>query len=179
MGRGSLSAGVFTFSQVPWHAAPTWVASDQRSIAARKSFMVGVISLVSVVVLLAEGTIWPVLAQAAPAAAPQGEGGIFDSLISSPILPIMAVVMVFYFIMLRPDQKKRKEQESLLAGLKVNDHVVTIGGIAGTVVNVTAGAKFVTIRVDDKTNTRLKVLRTAISRVGTLEELAEDEKTTS
>lgn len=125
--------------------------------------------------LLGQDGLWHLLAQ--QGAAPKGDAGGLESYLT--FLPIVAIVMVFYLIMIRPDQKKRKEKEAALASLKVNDHVVTIGGIAGTVVNISAEAKFVTIRVDDKTGTKIKVLRSAISQVGTLEELTEDEKATT
>ena len=80
-----------------------------------------------------------------------------------------------YFLLMRPEQRKRKEQEKLLTGLKANDHVVTIGGICGVVVNASPNSSIVTIRVDDKAGTKLRVLRSAISRIGTPDEAAEDE----
>lgn len=89
------------------------------------------------------------------------------------MLPLMATLLLMYFLLMRPDQRKRKEAEKLLANLKTNDHVVTIGGICGVVVNLTKDS--VTIRVDDKTGAKLKVLRSAISRVGTPDEAAQEE----
>ena len=112
------------------------------------------------------------LAQAAPAPAGDGAGG-FGAIFATPILPFLLIGIVFYFLMMRPEQRKRKEQEKLLAALQKNDHVVTIGGICGTIVNASPGSTYVTIRVDDSTNTRLKVLRSAISRVGSLDEPGE------
>ena len=75
-----------------------------------------------------------------------------------------------YLLLMRPEQKKRKDMERLLAGIKKNDHVVTIGGIFGTVVLANPGSKSVTIRVDDGTGTKLKVLRSAISQVGAVDD---------
>ena len=95
-----------------------------------------------------------------------GEGGILQTLLSNPILPFALIGIVFYLMLMRPEQRKRKQQEQLLSNLKKNDRVVTIGGIAGTVVNAAPGSTFVTLRVDDTNNTRLRVLRSAISRVG-------------
>ena len=66
-----------------------------------------------------------------------------------------------------------EEQEQLLANLKDNDHVVTIGGICGVVVSTAKNS--VVIRVDDKNGTKIKVLRSAISRVGTPDDAAEEE----
>lgn len=106
--------------------------------------------------------------QAAPAkgGGNGGGGGLLETMFSNPILPFALIGIVFYLMLMRPEQKKRKQQEALLSNLKKNDRVVTIGGIAGTVVNAPPGSTFVTIRVDDGNNTRLRILRTAISRVG-------------
>ena len=80
-----------------------------------------------------------------------------------------------YLFLMRPEQKKRKEMEKLLAGIKKNDHIVTVGGIYGTVVAAIPDAPYVTIRVDDSNGTKLKILRSAISRVGAPDE-ADDAK---
>jgi preprotein translocase subunit YajC len=103
-----------------------------------------------------------------------GGGGIFDGF-GGMMFPIMLTLLLMYFLLMRPEQKKRKEQEKLLAALKANDRVVTIGGICGVVVNAAPDASVITIRVDDKTGAKLRVLRSAISRVGTADEAAEEE----
>ncbi len=103
---------------------------------------------------------------AAPKGGDGGDGGLLQMLFANPIIPFALIGIVFYLMLMRPEQKKRKQQESLLSNLKKNDRVVTIGGISGTVVNAPPGSTFVTLRVDDSNNTRLRVLRTAISRVG-------------
>ncbi len=113
----------------------------------------------------------PLLAQQAA----QGEGGLLQSIFASPILPFALIGIVFYLMLMRPEQRKRKAQEALLSQLKKNDRVITIGGIAGTVVNAAPGSTFVTLRVDDSNNTRLRVLRSAISRVGE-PDVGEDEQ---
>jgi preprotein translocase subunit YajC len=83
------------------------------------------------------------------------------------MLPLIGIFIIFYFLLIRPQQKKQKEAErqkqEMLANLARNDHVMTIGGIHGVVTNV--GDDEVTIRVDDKTDARLRVSRDAISRV--------------
>ncbi|WP_425615529.1 preprotein translocase subunit YajC [Anatilimnocola sp. NA78] len=131
------------------------------------SGLLGVFYLTSL--LLAQG------AGAAPAAPAAGGGGGFtEQLFGSFALPIMAMLLLMYFMLLRPEQKKRKEAEQTLASLKKNDHVVTIGGICGTVVNISPGSSTITIRVDD--NTRLKILRSAVARIGEPEESTEADK---
>lgn len=109
--------------------------------------------------------LWPLLAQQD---AKGGEG--FGNSTLFQLLPFLAIGVLFYFILIAPERRKRKQMDELLKNIKKNDQVVTIGGICGTVVNASPGSSVVTIRVDDGNNTRLKVLRSAISRVGSPEE---------
>jgi preprotein translocase subunit YajC len=81
------------------------------------------------------------------------------------LLPFILIGVLFYFMLIRPERRKRAEMTDLLSTLKKNDRIVTIGGIYGVVVNVQKESEDVTIRVDDSNNTRLRVLRSAISRV--------------
>jgi preprotein translocase YajC subunit len=73
-------------------------------------------------------------------------GGGFESLFGNLAIPLAFTFLLMYLFLLRPDQKKRKEQEKQLAAIKKNDHVVTVGGIFGTVVAASADSKFITIR---------------------------------
>ncbi len=52
------------------------------------------------------------------------------------ILMMVAMVAVFYFLLIRPENKRKKEAEQLRSSVKVGDEITTIGGIQGTVVNV-------------------------------------------
>ncbi|MBR7122617.1 MAG: preprotein translocase subunit YajC [Oscillospiraceae bacterium] len=54
----------------------------------------------------------------------------------STILMLVAMVAVFYFMLIRPENKRKKEAEQLRSNMKVGDVVTTIGGIVGTVVNI-------------------------------------------
>ena len=121
-----------------------------------------------------------VLAQAdkGPANAPapggaQGSGSIFDAVFGNPMLFVMITLMLAYLLLFRPDSRKNKQQEEMLANLKDNDHVITSGGICGVIVSTSKNS--VVLRVDDKTGTKIKVLRTAIYRVGSPDEAAEEE----
>jgi len=89
------------------------------------------------------------------------------------MFPLMITLLLMYFLLMRPEQRKKKEQEELLANLKDNDHVITTGGLCGVIVGTSKNA--VVLRVDDKTGTKIKVLRSAIYRVGSPDEAAEDE----
>jgi preprotein translocase subunit YajC len=95
-------------------------------------------------------------AQAAGAAAPGGG----DVLVQ--FLPIVAIMVVFYFLLFRPQQKKAKEHKAMLDALRRGDRVVTGGGILGTVVKV-AGDDDVTVEIAP--NVRVRVLRATITNV--------------
>jgi preprotein translocase subunit YajC len=99
---------------------------------------------------------YPLLAEAA-------EGGGGSPLTMVPGL--IAVAALFYFLMIRPERRKQATHRALLEGLKKNDRVVTIGGIHGVVINVQRDANEVSIKVDESTNTKLKVDFSAIARV--------------
>lgn len=62
----------------------------------------------------------------------QGEG----SSIFSTILLFLPIALIFYFILIRPQQKQQKELQALIAELKINDEVVTNGGIIGRIKEV-------------------------------------------
>lgn len=51
-------------------------------------------------------------------------------------IPLIFIFFVFYFLIIRPQQKKQKEHREMIKNLKKNDEVVTNGGIHGTIVNV-------------------------------------------
>ena len=63
----------------------------------------------------------------------QGEGG---GSIFSTVLLFAPILLIFYFILIRPQQKQRKELAALIAELKINDEIVTNGGIIGRIKEV-------------------------------------------
>ena len=63
------------------------------------------------------------------------------------VLPLIFLIAIFYLILIRPQQKKQKEHQAMIEGVKKNDEVVTTGGIHGTVVNIKE--KTFILRVDD------------------------------
>ena len=96
------------------------------------------------------------------AAAPKQ--GIFESM--GVMFPILMGAMLLYFLMMtRPKPNKDADASELLANLKKNDRVVTAGGILGTVVNHRSDAEYITLRIDDSSNTRMQVLAKSIIRV--------------
>lgn len=75
----------------------------------------------------------------------------------SPILsmmPLILIFIVFYFLLIRPQQKKQKEHERTLKALEKNDEIVTTGGIHGTIVNVKDTS--VILRIDDNCKVELQ-----------------------
>jgi preprotein translocase subunit YajC len=74
-------------------------------------------------------------------------------------LPIIAIVGVMYFFMLRPQMKRQKEEASFRSALEKGMKVVTIGGIHGKILEINE-----TSVVIDSENTRLRVERSAISK---------------
>ena len=54
----------------------------------------------------------------------------------TPILMMVLMVAIFYFILIRPENKRKKEAQKMREAVKVGDRVITIGGIVGTVVSV-------------------------------------------
>jgi preprotein translocase subunit YajC len=110
------------------------------------------------------------IAQAAPAA-PAADGNQGSPFGLLPGLALIAVL--FYFLMIRPERKKAAAHKSLLEQLKKNDRVVTIGGIYGMVMSVQREADEVTIKIDEATNTKIRVTFNAIARVLTDEPAGE------
>ncbi len=76
---------------------------------------------------------------------------------------IVLMIGVFYFVLLRGNPKGRRQRTDMLANLKKNDRVMTIGGIVGTVVSVKD--KEVVVKVDETTNTKLTFIKDAIRTV--------------
>jgi len=77
------------------------------------------------------------------------------------LFPLALIFLIFYFILIRPQQKQQKEFKKMLEALKKNDQIVTIGGVHGTIVNIKD--KTLIVRVDD--NTRMEIDKSAVSRL--------------
>jgi preprotein translocase subunit YajC len=77
----------------------------------------------------------------------------------SGLLPILLIVIVFYFFMIRPQMKKAKEQKAFRENLKKGDKVVTIGGIHGKIVDVAE----TTLVVEVDHNVKLRFEKSAVS----------------
>ena len=76
-------------------------------------------------------------------------------------LPLVFLFFIFYFMLIRPQQRKQKEHETMLSKIDKNDEVVTAGGLHGTVVAV--HDKTVTLRIAD--NVKVEMEKSAITQV--------------
>jgi preprotein translocase subunit YajC len=93
----------------------------------------------------------------------QGAGGLLDQNAMIQFLPLVLIFVVFYFLLIRPQQKKQKDHRAMLDTLRRGDRVVTGGGIIGTVNRVTPGTD--DVEVDIAQNVRVRVLRSTITTV--------------
>ncbi len=81
---------------------------------------------------------------------------------ASPLLnmmPLILIFVIFYFLLIRPQQKKQAEHQKMLAGLNKNDEVVTSGGIHGVIVNVKEAS--VVLKIDE--GVKIEVQKSAVS----------------
>jgi preprotein translocase subunit YajC len=89
----------------------------------------------------------------------QAQGG-FESL-ASTLVPFLLIIVVFYFLILRPQQKRTKERAKLLEGVKKGDKVITAGGMHGVVEGVED--KSVLLKIAD--NVKVKIEKTGIASI--------------
>jgi len=88
--------------------------------------------------------------------------GLLDQSALIQFLPLILIFIVFYFLLIRPQQKKAKDQRAMLDALRRGDRVVTGGGILGTVSKVVSPEE---VEVDIASGVRVKVLRSTITTV--------------
>ena len=90
----------------------------------------------------------------------------------STIIMLLVMVAIFYFMLIRPENKRKKEAEQMRSSLKVGDKITTIGGIMGKVVHVD-GDKFVMETGADQV--RIELAKWALSTNDTAAERAKEE----
>jgi preprotein translocase subunit YajC len=103
--------------------------------------------------------------EAAPAGGQAPGGGQPSSILENPFFLVMPLLLVFYFIVLRPQQREQRARDALLKAIKKNDKVLTTGGIFGVVTNVESDSGLVTVRVDEKNDTKIRMQLSSIARV--------------
>ena len=97
------------------------------------------------------------IASAATTAQPAASG--LEALLQSPIPMMVVIFVLFYFLILRPQQKRMKEQKAMLDAIAKGDEVVTTGGALGRVVK--AGEQYLTLEVAD--GVEIVVQRSAVA----------------
>jgi preprotein translocase subunit YajC len=87
-------------------------------------------------------------AMGAPGGAPGGAGGGFASLV-----PLILMFVIFYFLLIRPQQKKAKEHRDMVENLKKGDRIVTNGGLHGRI--VTLDESTISLEIADKVRVKI------------------------
>ena len=87
-------------------------------------------------------------------------GGLFNML-----LPFIAIFALFYFLLIRPQRREQAKRQEMLSAVKKNDRIITAGGIYGVVASVNRDANEVTIKVDESSNTKLRMTLSSIGQV--------------
>jgi len=77
-------------------------------------------------------------------------------------IPLIAIVAIMYFLMIRPQQQQRKAHEAMVAALRRGDEVVTAGGLFGKVTKVKDDAE---VEVQLSEGVKVRVVRSTIARV--------------
>ena len=107
--------------------------------------------------------LWAAVSEAAPAngAEPANQAPGLSAFLPA----VVGAIILYYFLIIRPDRRKQSTHRSQLAALKKNDRVVTIGGIYGVVMNVQRDSDEVTLKIDETNNTKIRVTFGAIARI--------------
>ena len=79
------------------------------------------------------------------------------------LMPIILVMVIFYFLLIRPQQKRAKQHKEMLAALKRGDKIVTNGGLTGTIIKAVDDSE--TIEVEIAKDVKVNVVRTMIADI--------------
>lgn len=107
---------------------------------------------------------------AAPAAG--GTSDFLQPILTNPMLPIGFIVLVVYFLMIRPQTQKANEHKKMLGALKRNDEVVTTGGLIGRVAEISD--KLITLEIAP--NVRVRVERSQVAALSGYAKMPKREK---
>jgi len=99
-------------------------------------------------------------ADAPPPAAPAPAGNFLLQ-----IMPFVAIGLLFYFMLIRPQSRESARRRDMIKAVKRTDRVLTTGGIFGVVTSVDPEAGEITIKVDEATNTKLRMTTSSIAQV--------------
>jgi preprotein translocase subunit YajC len=76
------------------------------------------------------------------------------------LLPLLPILVIFYFLMIRPMRRQEQERQKLISGIKKNDEVLTSSGIIATFISASDTDDEVVLRIDD--STRVRMLKSSI-----------------
>ena len=91
------------------------------------------------------------------------EGG--NTMLWSILTIWLPIGFLFWWLLIRPQQREKKHRQAMLTALKKNDRVITAGGIYGVVTNVHREADEITIKVDETANVKLRMTVASIVRI--------------
>lgn len=111
-------------------------------------------------------------AYAQPQGAPAAEGGSLEVVLFNAV-PILLLIVIFWFLIFRPQQKRLKAQQEMLGAIRRGDTVVTSGGIIGKVTKATEGED---LEVEIAQGVKVKLVRSMIADVRTKSEPVNDNK---
>lgn len=112
---------------------------------------------------------YQLLLEASAAGAEAAGQAAAGSGMGSMLLPMIGIVAVMYFLMIRPQKKKEKEAQAMRSNIEVGDEIITIGGIVGRVVSL----KDDTIVIETGSDrSKMRLLRSAVSSNTTAQEAA-------
>jgi len=103
------------------------------------------------------------ISMAMMAAAPAGGAGVLG------MLPVLLLIPVLYFLMIRPQQKRQKKWQEMLGQIKPGDKITTAGGIRGTIISIKDDVIIMRVAPD---GIKMEVSKTAIASVTTQETAA-------
>ena len=110
----------------------------------------------------AANSVWAQAPTSGPAGGTDG-GAPPASLLANPLVLLILVLAIFWFVMSRDQRKKKRQHQTMLSNLKKGDRVLTIGGVIGTIVGIKDTE--VVLKVDESSNAKVTFVRSAIDRV--------------
>ena len=94
--------------------------------------------------------------------APAAQGGKSPNLFAT-MLPMVAILVIMYFLLIRPQSKRQKEQRAMLDRLENGNKVLTAGGIIGTIVGIKEKENTLIVKIAD--NVKVEMTRNAVAQV--------------
>tara|TARA_B100000989_G_C19314854_1_gene374178 strand:- start:193 stop:594 length:402 start_codon:yes stop_codon:yes gene_type:complete len=91
----------------------------------------------------------------------QSAGGLAEG--GFGLLPIVFVMVIFYFLLIRPQQKRAKQHKEMLSAIRRGDKIITSGGLTGTIVKVVEDSE--TVEIEIAKNVKVQVVRAMIADV--------------